>query len=203
MSNSTCVICQDDIKDCSMIILKCNHKYHLNCYTQYIIQSATSKNCPLCRQKIEKCNVIEEINKKTEEDEKKIKDLEQTWFLCNKRIRELDAEIQRLISHNEILRGANDCATDEMLKMNEELQAEKARTAFYLMKINRLKTLNCGLKNEKFILYKKNKQLIEEIKYTKKFKQFNYSLQKNNSYLLRKNKKLLKEINAIKGKENV
>jgi hypothetical protein len=50
MSDDLCAICYDEHNETS-VILKCNHKYHLDCITQSI-KISKCKECPYCRDKI-------------------------------------------------------------------------------------------------------------------------------------------------------
>lgn len=69
-----CSICLEDILDNTSIIkLKCNHKYHVNCFTKYIesieeynsddeeLEDTVKKyiTCPYCREKIDDIEPIE------------------------------------------------------------------------------------------------------------------------------------------------
>ena len=45
-SNSQCQICHNNMKNCLIRILPCNHKYHIECVDQWLFVNLT---CPLCR----------------------------------------------------------------------------------------------------------------------------------------------------------
>ena len=46
--NNTCAICFDDFKlNKTIIQLKCNHNYHINCIKEWLCDN--SDKCPLCK----------------------------------------------------------------------------------------------------------------------------------------------------------
>jgi hypothetical protein len=56
-----CPICLEQIADNGIIILKCNHKFHIECYLQYTLHKfqdcvydKIEIQCPICRDKEEK-----------------------------------------------------------------------------------------------------------------------------------------------------
>jgi hypothetical protein len=59
---NNCCICRDEIfNNCNVSITKCKHKYHFTCLLQYIEKSINDNNelkCPLCREKLNDTNNI-------------------------------------------------------------------------------------------------------------------------------------------------
>jgi uncharacterized C2H2 Zn-finger protein len=78
---SLCCICLTKLTDKGIVILKCQHKIHLNCYIECLLNNTIF--CPLCRQIIDdhikyynfinkKMNFIYDNWKKNEKNYKKI-----------------------------------------------------------------------------------------------------------------------------------
>ena len=58
-----CCICLTKLKDKGIVILNCNHKIHLNCYIECLLNNTII--CPLCRQIItEHVNYYNFLNQK-------------------------------------------------------------------------------------------------------------------------------------------
>ena len=57
-----CIICLNEIIQCDEWTLRCNHKFHLSCFKQYVdfeFHNEKDISCPLCRS-VEKLHPIRE-----------------------------------------------------------------------------------------------------------------------------------------------
>lgn len=53
MDNDECPICLEPLQNNSLSKLKCNHMFHTECYTKYIVnQDSNFLVCPMCRARI-------------------------------------------------------------------------------------------------------------------------------------------------------
>ena len=58
--SDNCPICLDPIKDNNSCILKCEHKFHLECiFELYRTKNAFSNKCPMCRDEFTKKDAIQ------------------------------------------------------------------------------------------------------------------------------------------------
>lgn len=91
-----CSICLTDIDNSSFVNLKCNHKFHLKCYIEMAVRCSSNENCPNCRAKIEKINLIDKIKNEKIKNKVDIEHLELRCSVANQENQFLREEVDDL-----------------------------------------------------------------------------------------------------------